>query len=154
MRLSGRDASLTRISAYQLRGTWQTGRSSQWQASWAVHTLTETYTTTRTRTVNKPWKTWVSVCIKISRLGSTSPERKKKTIVPLWGGELRLICTCSSATSRHMPASLKTTESEKEARTQDFQIAYEQTVPPWRMTSACVAVLTACVTEAMIRPHR
>lgn len=30
----------------------------------------------------------------------------EKTIVPLLGGEFRLICSCSTATSSHMPASL------------------------------------------------
>lgn len=105
VRLGERAASLTRISAYHLRVTWQTGRYPQWQKLMSRHRVcTLTQSNTATHTVNKP-SSLLNQGFQ-ARLNPACIPGWEETIVPLWFGELRLICTCSSATSSHTPASL------------------------------------------------
>lgn len=127
---------------------WQTTRldvKSQKSANtWMHHDRIQTWVT-KQKTM-QPWHMFIFwyrfVVINISEHTWTfaSFYGWLKTIVCLSEGEPRLLCTCSSATSSYMPASL---------------CSCEQTLP-WKCDiSLCtVDVLTACVTAAMLHPHR
>lgn len=75
----------------------------------------------------------------------------QKTIVALLVGELRLVCTCSSATNSHTSASVK---HWVRGGSMAAGLCVHTNRHSPSMTSACIEVLTACVTAAMVHPHR